>query len=335
MLLHPPVIALLFASTLQALVAVAVMPFSVAIVRHWDLRCATERQTRLEKRTYLVSTLVAFVLGLQALTLPVFVFTADRLASQLVGAMCAVGTLNANRFGFPALGAQLGVFFAAAGWLALHALDVRVPSYPLTRMKYLLALGLGPVIALTGWLEWRYFSLIDPDVLTSCCARVFAPGTASLSGDLAALPPRVALALSAGALGAAIGFSARVAWRGDHAWHAGLAGVSGVAAFPAAVAGVVSFVAPAVYDDVLHHCPFCLLKSEYGYQGYAIYVPLFLATAGSVGLLCSALASRLPDLRDALPGVRRSWAAVTLVGYAVVVVVAGIMVAMSHVTLFR
>jgi hypothetical protein len=28
------------------------------------------------------------------------------------------------------------------------------------------------------------------------------------------------------------------------------------------IAGVVSFLAPAVYDDVLHHCPFCFLKVD-------------------------------------------------------------------------
>ncbi len=334
MLLQPPVLALLLVSCLQALGALAVVPFSLAIARKWDLRRADARQLDLEKRTHLVSTLVALLMGLELLMLPVFAFTADRLAPLLSGAMCAVGTLNADAYGFPALVARIVTFFAAAGWLALDRLDTRVPTYPLTRLKYGLVLGLAPLFAAAALLDWWYFAGLEPDVVTSCCARTFAPEARTLSGSLAALPPGPAAALFLGALGLAIGAGALAAVRPDRAWAAGLAGVVGVAAFPAGIAGVVSLVAPAAYDDALHHCPFCILKSEYGHLGYAIYVPLFLAASASVGLLCSALASRVPDLRPALPPVRRPWAAMAAIGYALAVVVAGVTLARSHVALF-
>ncbi len=46
-----------------------------------------------------------------------------------------------------------------------------------------------------------------------------------------------------------------------------------------AIAGIISFVSLYVYEHPHHHCPFCLLKAEYGYQGYWLYIPLFVATA--------------------------------------------------------
>jgi hypothetical protein len=334
MLLQPPVLALLFVSFLQALVAVAVAPSSFAIATRWDLRQATGRQVALEQRTYLVSTLIAFLMALQLLMLPVFAFAADRLAAQLSGAMCAVGTLNANEYGFSALGGRIATFFLAAAWLALDDLDGRVPTYPLTRLKHGLALGFAPLFAATAILDWRFFAGLEPDVITSCCARVFAPGARSLPAGLAALPPGVAAAVFFGALALAIGASAMVAVRAAGAWAAALAAVTGVAAFPAVVAGVVSFLAPAAYDDALHHCPFCILKSEYGHLGYAVYAPLFLAAAASVWLLCAALASPIAALRPVLPEARRRWAATAAIGYALVVVVAGITLARSHVALF-
>lgn len=334
MLLQPPVLALLLVSSLLALAAVAVVPFSLAIARNWDLRRASERQLGLEKRTHLVSTLIALLMVLELLMLPVFAFTADRLAPLLSGAMCAVGTLNADEYGFPALVARIVAFFAAAGWLALDSLDTRVPTYPLTRLKYGLVLALAPLFAATALLDWRYFAGLRPDVVTSCCARVFAPEARSLSGSLAALSPGAAAAVFFGAPALAIGACAFVAVRPVGAWAAAVGGVSGVAAFPAAIAGVVSLVAPAAYDDALHHCPFCILKSEYGHLGYAIYAPLFLSACASVWLLCAALASRVPDLRSGLPRVRRRWAATVAIGYALVVLVASVTLARSHVALF-
>ena len=65
MLLQPPVLAMLLMSALEVAIALAVIPFAVSIVRHWDLGDASERQVRLERRTRLVSTLVAFAMGLQ------------------------------------------------------------------------------------------------------------------------------------------------------------------------------------------------------------------------------------------------------------------------------
>jgi putative ABC transport system ATP-binding protein len=167
-------------------IALAVIPFAVSIVRYWDLGDASERQLRLERRTRLVSTLVAFAMGLQILTLPVLVFTADRLAAQLSGAMCAVGTLNANAYGFPALSAQMVAFFAAVAWLALDAMDVSVPSYPLTRVKYVAALVLAPLLALAAGLPVAFFGCSShrssPRAAPACTD---AP---SVSGALAAWP---------------------------------------------------------------------------------------------------------------------------------------------------
>jgi hypothetical protein len=279
-----------------------------------------------------VSTLVAFALALQMVALPLFVFTADRLAAQLSGAMCAVGTFNANAYGFPALLAQIVAFFASAAWLALDAMDVSVPSYPLTRPKYVGMLLLAPVLVAASGMLWVFFVSLEPDVITSCCARVFASGADTVSGSLAALPPRRAMGGFFVGLSVAAGLHFYVATGPRGPLSAALAGASGLAAFGAAVAGIVSFVAPAVYNDVLHHCPFCILKAEYSHQGYLIYVPLFTATASSVWVLCAAVAAGVPSLRLVLPDAQRRWAAVAAVGYVLVAVVSAIMVAWSPVT---
>jgi hypothetical protein len=333
MLIQPSVLALLLVSILEGSIAVAVVPLGLRIARRWNLQSCTAEQLSLEHHTRLISALVTFMMGLQVITVPIFVFTADRLAAVVRGAMCAVGTLNSNSFGWPAVVAQIAAFFAAVAWLALDALDVRVPTYPLTRIKYVLLLGLAPVLVLAGFLEWRFFLGLRPDVITSCCSRVFSAEAGSISGHLAALPRAWALAMLVSTVGVAIVGSALVATGSRPPRRGVLAGVAGVAAFPAVIASVVAFVSPAVYNDVMHHCPFCLLKPEYGYQGYLLYVPLFIAAAGSVSLLSTESVAGVHGLESALPAMRRWWAWMAAVGYLSVAVVIGIMMARSHLPL--
>ena len=59
-----------------------------------------------------------------------------------------------------------------------------------------------------------------------------------------------------------------------------------------ALVAVVSAVSIYIYENPHHHCPFCLLKREYNYIGFALYVPLFLGTA--CGLASGALSIRPP-----------------------------------------
>ncbi|MCK7500024.1 MAG: ATP-binding cassette domain-containing protein [Comamonadaceae bacterium] len=72
--------------------------------------------------------------------------TPTRCRSMFVGAMCAVGTLNVNAFGFPALIAQMVVFFLASSWLVVNHVDTRARDYPLTRIKYALLLAILPFV---------------------------------------------------------------------------------------------------------------------------------------------------------------------------------------------
>ena len=65
MLFQPAIIALLLASALSVLGLVASAPFAVEVIRRWDIRSGSERQLQLERRTYLFSTLLTFVLALQ------------------------------------------------------------------------------------------------------------------------------------------------------------------------------------------------------------------------------------------------------------------------------
>ena len=330
MLFQPATIALLLASAVNVAILIGTAPFAVDVLRHWDMASGSERQLLLERRTYLMSTLLALVMTTQLLALLLFVFNADKMALMFVGAMCAVGALNANPFGFPALIAQVVVFFLAAMWLAINHVDTKAPDYPLVKVKYALLLGLAPVLATTLFLELRYFLGLKPDVITSCCSRVFSVESKGLSGDLSGLPviPAMISFYCMLILAVAAGGYCSVKRRGG-----AIVALTSLSAFVAAMAGILSFISLYIYEHPHHHCPFCILKAEYGHQGYWLYVPLFVATACGLAVGAVQPFARVTSLRAVIPVVSSRLAGLTAAGFALVVGIASFMILHSNLIL--
>jgi len=330
MLFRPAIIALLLASSANVAMVLGVAPYAVDVIRHWDIRSGSERQLSLERRTYLMSVLLSVVLATQLLALLLFVFNADRMAPLFVGAMCAAGVLNADAYGYPALMAQIAVFFLAAIWLAINHVDTLSPDYPLVRVKYGLMLGMAPALAAAALLQFLYFLNLQADSITSCCSRVFAASAAGLSGDLTALPPRPSMLAFYGTLAAAVASSAYTALRRRGGY---VVAVTSLAAFAAAITGIISFLSLYIYEHPNHHCPFCVLKSAYAFQGYWLYIPLFAATA--CGLSAGAIQPfvQTPSLRGAAPRVSSRLAGAAAVGFALFTLVATFLILHSHLIL--
>src|SRR5512138_3037406 len=101
MILHPGIIALVSVSFLITGLVLYSSFFAVRIIRRWDIRSGSELQLALERRTYLISTMLSYVLAFQAGSLFLYIYTADSLHSAFVGAMCAAGTLNVDPYGYP------------------------------------------------------------------------------------------------------------------------------------------------------------------------------------------------------------------------------------------
>jgi hypothetical protein len=296
--LHPAILALLGVSAVVSALLGLAGVFAVQILRHWDFRSGAERQLILERRTYLIATLVAFALLAGGVTLLLFVYTAESLADQFVGAMCATGVLNVNPWGWPTLYLKIVLFFAASAWLALHRLDRQGRDYPLVRPKYGLLLALIPLAWAETLSQWQFFLGLDPDVITSCCGALFTPAGRGVAAQFTGVAPGIALTLLYGLALATCAAGLWAARRGrGGVLFAGLA----LAHLLAALVAIVSVVALYVYEHPHHHCPFCLLKAGHGYVGYWLYLPLFAATAWGLGAGVISPWQRLPSLAAAAP----------------------------------
>src|SRR5512139_3292557 len=103
MILHPGILALLISSLLISGMVLYSAACGIGILRGWDINSGSERQLLLERKTYLISTILGYFLAFQLVSLFLFVHTTDSICPLFVGAMCAVGTLSLNAFGYPVL----------------------------------------------------------------------------------------------------------------------------------------------------------------------------------------------------------------------------------------
>jgi len=245
----------------------------VRVLFHWNPESDSNRQIRLENEIWLTSTLVEYALGVQVISLVVFVLAADHFSQSIVGAMCATGSLLANDFGIPALIVKIGGVFFYGFWIVLHQLDIRSERYPLVRIKYVYLLLLMPLLLIDLALVTLYIGGLEPDIITSCCAVVFGESAGKGANLLAGISHGTGLALFYGSAAflAIFGWRAPLKWK---PWGSIVFSVAWLWFFLLALMMVTTEFSSYIYAMPYHKCPFCILKPEYNYFGFVIYLAL-------------------------------------------------------------
>jgi hypothetical protein len=330
MLITPAIVALQLVALSVIGAVLMASGFAWRILRRWDIHSGSELQLRLERQTYLISTLLGFALGAELLSLLLFVHTAESLSSQFVGAMCATGVLNVNAFGFPTLLLKIAVFFLAVLWLLLNRVDNRGYDYPLVRVKYGLLLVIAPLTVLEGAAQTTYFLGLTPEVITSCCGSLFGSDSQGVAAELAGLPPgpmRVLFYVAAGWI--LVTGLAFLRWLQLGTLFA----ASSLLGFGVGIAAIIAFLSLYVYENPNHHCPFCLLKAGYDYIGYALYLPLFAAAALGLGAGTIAPFRGVASLHAVIPGEARRLTGLALIGFGLFQGLASWLIWRSHLIL--
>jgi hypothetical protein len=291
------------------------------VLRHFDVRRATEGQLALEKQIELAATFVRVAAVVQVLALVLSALGADRMSRGVRGAMCAYGVFAANDWGFRSL-VVTGVVALLAGVLTqVYRFDARVRTLDLARPVAVMTLVMFPLSAMDLALAWEFLSKLDLTVVASCCSVELDPVAASGGGF--ASGPRVlasvlAVVLTCAAIGAAL-----LAARAPSKTSVIAAGVVSLVALPVALAASVLEVAPHAFEVPQHVCPFCLLRSDVLAIGYPLYGTLFLAVVWAAGAGVSAILARGaavdalgPFAKTALRRGAIAWAVALAIGIA-------------------
>lgn len=314
MIQHPAVLSLLLSSGITVVMMLFAGWHGLMIIGRWDIQSGSELQLRLERKTYLITTIVGYLLLFQLLSLFLYIFTADHLHPLLTGAMCAAGSLNANRFGYPVLVLKIVTCLSAGVWLIINHVDTRGFDYPLIKAKYALLLALVPIVTAEAVLQLFYFVRLKANVITSCCGSLFSSTGSGIAAEMAALP-RVATetAFFAGiAVTLLCGTVFLVKGKGGYLFSG-----ASTLTFIVALASLVSFVSLYVYELPTHHCPFCIIKKEYSHIGYLLYATL--AGGGISGLGVGALmpARKHRSLAEVVPSVQKRLVVTAMASYLI------------------
>jgi hypothetical protein len=318
-ILNPGIIALISASFIVVAFAAFASFTGVRIIRYWDLRSGTPTQLNLERKTYLVSVIFAYVSAFQLLSLFMFIYMADHIHSMFVGAMCAAGALNANGYGYPTLVLK-GVNFVLCGlWLVVNYADNRAVDYPLIRFKYKFLLIITGLLFVEAFFQIKYFTGLRVDIITSCCGALFSEEAKEIGGQIVALPsrPTMILFFLTLILTLRMGIHFLVTGRGSR-WFAGFSAW----ALILSVVSIVSFISVYFYELPTHHCPFCLLQKDYHYIGYALYLTLLPAGICGVGVGVLAPFSTEESLKRIVPGLQKRLCILSMSAYVMFMLIA-------------
>ena len=266
-LLSNEVIVYLLSETVLYLLLLVAFVSTVGLLKKWNFDLFTTEQFSLENRSYLVMTIIFFVMLLKVLLLPYFVYTIDTLSTLIPGAMCGAGVIKANAYGNPLLSLKIVILFLSALWLSLNSMDLKAKNYPYVKLKSWFYLLIFFLLSSEFVLDILYFTHIETTNPVSCCSVIFGQ-----TGGANGLPfgldiPKLLIlfyllfalvVLTTVSEMAIISIVASILF--------------GVIAYYA----VVYFFGTYIYELPTHLCPFCMLQDHYYYVGYLIWGVLLL-----------------------------------------------------------
>jgi len=145
--------------------------FVVRIMRLWDFNSTSNLQYDLEKRNYLVNTILFFAVVCKIVLFVFFALSLNELADVVPGAMCSAGVIGSNQFGGILLLLKLLLIFGFGLWLIINSLDLKATNFPYLKRKYVIftALFIGVLIEFAA--EILFFSNVPLKVPVFCCSH--------------------------------------------------------------------------------------------------------------------------------------------------------------------
>jgi len=262
------VIVYLFSEAVLFLIALYAFFKDISILRFWDFSSFSSKQLKLEKQSYLLSTIATFIFTLKLTLLIYFVYMIDSLSIIIPGAMCGAGVISANSYGMSLLFVKLITIFTFLLFLTLNSLDIRAKNYPLLKFKSWVLLAGVLLIFLETFLDIAYLFNIDLSAPVSCCSALF--------GNLEGANPlpfglNIKMLLI---LFYTLFVSVLLSLLLDNKF---LTAVTLILFAIISYYAVVYFFGTYIYELPTHKCPFCMMQKEYYYVGYFVWGTLFTA----------------------------------------------------------
>jgi hypothetical protein len=265
-LLNSSVVVFLASEGVLFLMLLLAFFVAIKILLKWDFDSHTREQFALEKRAYLVVTIIFFIAVIKFFLLPYFVFTIDGLSAIVAGAMCGAGVISANSYGLELLFLKILVIFTLIVWIMVNHQDIEAKNYPYFKLKLTLFLIIALLIMAETLLDFLYFINIEPNRPVSCCSALF--GELEGANPLPfGLTPKILFALFIATF-----FSSILSLL----YNQKVTAIISLMLFLyTAYYSIIYIFGLYIYELPTHKCPFCMLQSDYFYVGYLIWGGVF------------------------------------------------------------
>lgn len=272
-LLSPAILTLMIAEGILLILSFIALLASLRIGIDFDPLKTTAYQYELNKKSYLVATIIMFVLLLKLPLFFFFIWGLDATALLVPGAMCAAGIVGASQWGSWMFFIKILTLFLLSGWVLMHKEDLKTTDYKFTKIKFLLFQVLFFVLCVEFLVQLAHYLAMPIDTPVNCCSVLF--DQSSSMGAITSQATILAIFYGLFALLAVV-------------WYLKKHFLFGIISFAwggFSIIALIQFFSPYVYELPTHKCPFCLLQAEYYYVGYLIYTILFLGGLGGLGVM--------------------------------------------------
>ncbi len=270
MILTPEVLAILILNVLFTLFGAVAFMLSIKIYLNWNRDSTSASQYKLERESILAATIIKYIFFIKVPLFLFFIFTLDKISNVLTGAMCAAGVVDATEYGAYLIILKIINLYLFASWLKLNSEDARDENQPYVRLKFGFFVVIFFLFAVEVVLEGLMFSSIEIEKMVSCCGSIYSSSANSAISAIFSIGTAELLALFYGNYLLIVLFY--------YAKKRYLFAIANVLFIVVAIVALILFFGTYIYELPSHHCPFCILQSDYYYVGYLIYGMLFLGT---------------------------------------------------------
>ncbi len=241
----------------------------IKILKSWDFALTTSKQYFLEKRNYLVNTIITFTISAKIILFLFFIKSLSELSHVVPGAMCVAGVIGANDYGEFLLLLKIFVVFVLASWLLVNKLDLQTKNFLYIKKKYWFFNFVLVLIILEFILEIMFFNNIPLKVPVFCCSTIFKADALPFGFN------QLTLAITFYVIYLATLVTNHFKWIISSF-------LSNIMFLFISYFAVTYFFSIYIYVLPNHQCPFCLLHEEYYYIGYFIWISLFLGVFSGI-----------------------------------------------------
>jgi hypothetical protein len=301
---HPLTLSILLLDGVTAVLYLAAAARLLIVLPGWNAAGSDREQLNRERGYELVVCQGRWIMALQASSFILLVIAISNVWPDYVpGAMCGLGVMQAmGPAGHQTLIVRLLLLGLLLGWHILMHIERQHPVQQVPAPAGRLLLMAGPLITAGAFALWRALLAVRPDHPVSCCATVYAQaGVAAPALDIAWASMNWTLLCSLGAAvallhGVALGYRPE---QNQSLFRRAPAALI-LLWLPVAYMTLKYKTAPYLLEVLYHPCPWCLLLSEHGIIGFALFGSLAWVGAETVaGEVAGLAAHRYPALQGA------------------------------------